>query len=28
VLLPQSEDAREILGLARRLPARLRRARG
>jgi O-antigen/teichoic acid export membrane protein len=28
VLLPQGEDAREILGLARRLPARLRRARG
>ncbi|MDQ5829527.1 MAG: oligosaccharide flippase family protein [Actinomycetota bacterium] len=28
VLLPQGEDAREILSLARRLPARLRRARG
>lgn len=28
VLLPQAEDAREILGLARRLPARLRRGRG
>ena len=27
VLLPQGEDAREILSLARRLPARLRRAR-
>jgi O-antigen/teichoic acid export membrane protein len=28
VLLPQGEDVREIMGLARRLPARLRRARG
>jgi O-antigen/teichoic acid export membrane protein len=28
VLLPQGEDVRDIAGLARRLPARLRRARG
>jgi O-antigen/teichoic acid export membrane protein len=28
VLLPQGEDLRDIAGLARRLPARLRRARG